>query len=337
MLLNLLPGLRELRAPLAAGYLWLFAAWLAFDGDIPEPAGASDFFDQFEAVGAAAALTFAAYLIGSFLSDLFRFVWYAARLVRIGPIFGSPTYPKGLAEDDRLRERLIRIQASEPLSPEGAAALDELSKRVVRRVHAEKWHDVDCRLFRDAGYTVRGPGGGPKWLVGRRTPYEPRELRVQDPDDPEQTLALHVAVALGDELDTARFRLLSEQKDLFHEVDRLSAEGEFRLAVTPPLAAAVATLAAGESLLWLAALVPLYLLVLLGIARQEQSGDRIVYAIRAGKVRTPILEQLGAEADQSVEYQPRDVSVVEDGQDAAPAASAEVAPHPNLPSGDERT
>jgi hypothetical protein len=74
MLLNLLPGLRELRAPLAAGFLWLFAAWLAFEGAIPEPAGAPEFFDQFEAVGAAAALTFAAYLVGSFLSDLFGFL-----------------------------------------------------------------------------------------------------------------------------------------------------------------------------------------------------------------------------------------------------------------------
>jgi len=173
-------------------------------------------------------------------------------------------------------------------------------------------------------------------MAGRKAdPYKPWELKVQDPDDPEQTLALHVAVALGDELDTARFRLLSEQKDLFHEVDRLSVEGEFRVAVTPPLAAAVAALAAGESLLWLGALVPLYLLVLLG-ARQEQSGDRIVYAIRAGKVRTPILEQLGVQADRGFEDQPRDVSAAEDFQDAAPAAPAEVAAHPNLPSGDER-
>jgi hypothetical protein len=28
MLMNLLPGLRELRAPLVSGYLWLISAWL---------------------------------------------------------------------------------------------------------------------------------------------------------------------------------------------------------------------------------------------------------------------------------------------------------------------
>jgi hypothetical protein len=338
MLLNLLPGLRELRAPLAAGYLWLFGAWLAFEGDFPEPAGAAEFFEQFEAVGAAAALTFAAYLLGSFLTDLFGFLWTAVRLFRVGPIFKSPeSYPQTVTErrrrrerdlaerfkrlirrepksprqrkrlrerlrerrdrrkHRRLRERLIRIQAAEPLSPEGAAAIDEVSKRAVRRIPEERRKDVDRRLFVDDGYTVRGPGG-PRWMVGRRISYEPRELKVTGSDDAGDVLALRVAVALGDELDTARFRLLSEQRDLFHEVDRLSAEGEFRLAVSPALALIAAVLASSESLLWLLTFVPIYLLILLGIARQEQSGDRIIYAIRAGKVKTPILERLDAEA-----------------------------------------
>ena len=322
MLLNLLPGLRELRAPLAAGYIWLFAAWLAFSGDIPEPTGAADFFDQFEALGAAAALTFAAYLIGSFLTDLIGFVWYAIRLFRIGPIGESPeSYPVGMLDDNRLRERLIRIQASEPLSPEGAAALDEVAKRTVRRIRPEHREHVDRRVFRDADYTVRGPGG-PRWLIGRRTAYAPWKLKVRDSVDDEETLALHVVVALGDELDTARFRLLSEERDLFHEVDRLSAEGEFRLAVTSPLAAVVAVLAATASILWLAALIPLGVLVMLGLMRQEQSGDRIVYAIRAGKIRTPILEQLDAEATKNAET----AATAEPGDEDATSARQQQTP-----------
>ena len=331
MLLNLLPGLRELRAPLAAGYLWLFAAWLAFDGDVPEPAGASEFFEQFKGLGAAAALTFAAYLIGSFLTDLFGFVWLAVRLTRIGPIPGSPeAYPAALPDEDRLRERLIRIQASEPLSPEGAAALDEVSKRAVRRIGPGRSHEVDCRLFRDADYTVRGPGG-PRWLVGKRTTYEPWKLKVKGSDEHhEEALALHVSAALGDEMDTARFRLLSEEKDLFHEVDRLSAEGEFRLAVTPPLAALAVVLAASETPVWLAALVPLFVLVQLGIARQEQSGDRIVYAIRAGKVRTPILEQLDAEAGNDARATPRNATAAAHGGAGDPWAPEERWPPPDV-------
>lgn len=323
MLLNLLPGLRELRAPLAAGYLWLFAVWLFFDGKIPQPAGAAAFFGQFKAVGAAAALTFAAYLVGSFLTDLFGVVWYAIRLVRVGPIFGSPPgYPSGLLEGRRLRERLIRIQATEQMSPEGAAALDEVSKRAVRRIPPKRWHELDWQLFRDSDYTVRGPGGA-RWVLGRRMAYKPWAIEVADSDDPGDRLALHVSVALGDELDTARFRLLSEQKDLFHEVDRLTAEGEFRLAVAPPLVAVMVALASDGSLLWLAAVVPVCALVLLGLNRQEQSGDRIVHAIRAGKVRTPILDQLDAEAAREPERSPEPVSTGSAGLIEAPVDIAD--------------
>ena len=36
MLASLLPGVRELRSPLAAGYVWLAALWLLFHDRVPE-------------------------------------------------------------------------------------------------------------------------------------------------------------------------------------------------------------------------------------------------------------------------------------------------------------
>lgn len=50
VLLNILPGFRELRAPLAAGYVWLLVGWLAFGGSISIPDQAQDFLDQFSAI-----------------------------------------------------------------------------------------------------------------------------------------------------------------------------------------------------------------------------------------------------------------------------------------------
>lgn len=35
MLASLLPGLRDLRTPLAAGYIWLVAVWVALEPRIP--------------------------------------------------------------------------------------------------------------------------------------------------------------------------------------------------------------------------------------------------------------------------------------------------------------
>jgi hypothetical protein len=71
-LMNLLPGLRDLRAPLAAGYLWLTAAWLYFAPQLPasvDEAGGvlKDIYRVLEAAGpvaVAAGLSFAAYIIG---------------------------------------------------------------------------------------------------------------------------------------------------------------------------------------------------------------------------------------------------------------------------------
>jgi hypothetical protein len=104
MLMNLLPGLPELRAPLAAGDLWLLGLWLMLADDVPGRADAAGFWrrffkamDTFTAIGQAAALTFAAYLLGSFVSDAFQWLW---RLVRIGRLRLMarwwPRYPPGI-------------------------------------------------------------------------------------------------------------------------------------------------------------------------------------------------------------------------------------------------
>jgi hypothetical protein len=75
--MNILPGFRELRAPLAAGYMWLITAWLWLDHfqliPMSRPAG-NGWLAHLWSIGIAlrigtllAILTFVAYLIGSFL------------------------------------------------------------------------------------------------------------------------------------------------------------------------------------------------------------------------------------------------------------------------------
>jgi hypothetical protein len=72
MLMNLLPGLRDLRAPLSAGYLWLAAGWLYFAPQLPasvdEAQGVlKDIYRVVHAsdpIAVAAGLTFLAYMLG---------------------------------------------------------------------------------------------------------------------------------------------------------------------------------------------------------------------------------------------------------------------------------
>jgi hypothetical protein len=77
VLMNLLPGLRELRAPLVSGYLWLISAWLLVgqwkwlpSGRPPGDGEVARLWDLGGTLGRTvvlAAVTFLAYLIGSFL------------------------------------------------------------------------------------------------------------------------------------------------------------------------------------------------------------------------------------------------------------------------------
>ncbi|MBT2226265.1 hypothetical protein [Nonomuraea sp. NEAU-A123] len=71
MLANLLPGLREIRTPLAAGYMWLAGIWLTWGIDLPRAGQAKGVLAEIYRLGDAAglaavgiAMSFVAYLIG---------------------------------------------------------------------------------------------------------------------------------------------------------------------------------------------------------------------------------------------------------------------------------
>jgi hypothetical protein len=78
MLTSLLPGLRDLRAPLSAGYLWLAAGWLYFAPQLPasvdEAQGVmKDIYRVIHAsdpITVVAGLSFIAYMLGILSTDL---------------------------------------------------------------------------------------------------------------------------------------------------------------------------------------------------------------------------------------------------------------------------
>jgi hypothetical protein len=79
VLASLIPGLRELKGSLAAGFLWLTVLWLIFHSYIPERDEATgpiaalyEAGDALSAIGFGIALSFLAYLIGSLSEGLFN-------------------------------------------------------------------------------------------------------------------------------------------------------------------------------------------------------------------------------------------------------------------------
>jgi hypothetical protein len=275
VLLNLLPGLRELRAPLAAGYLWLLAGWLVLGGSIDWPDEVEDFLDQFSSLGEAAALTFAAYVVGSFLTDLLAGPWrYLLKRRRARTLFRW--VPPEVERRERLMEhadgaeqkRMSRMLAQEALMTNfalDAAGAEPLSWR--------------------GGYTLT------KVVLPRQSLWAGYEEASDYRFD-----AMVRLEAVAGELDIARFRLLAQQPDLHNEVDRLRGEGQFKLAIATPLLLLAIVLSATQLPAWLASISIILALVSIGglgwqgLDRLEDSGDRVADALRAGQVSVPALE-----------------------------------------------
>jgi hypothetical protein len=114
----LLPGIRELRAPLAAGYIWLVVVYLAVGA--PDDIGSFsvpiehlvDLLSSFGTLALGTAVSFVAYLIGSISQDAFGRLLLPA-ISRIGVIFTrmrlSLRLEGSLSDMEYLRDKVRRL------------------------------------------------------------------------------------------------------------------------------------------------------------------------------------------------------------------------------------
>jgi TPR repeat protein len=269
VLASLLPGLRELRAPLAAGYLWLVAAWLAFAGLIPRPDQADgifkDVYDVAIAAGApatAAAASFAAYLIGVLSVQATATAMPMLRVLRRRRVIGDGLRP-GVATPSAAGKRALR-----------EAVLDQLADRYLK----------DAELAKRLEET-------------RAVCAEARP--VTDPDTRRALLDVRFDVdwyarAFEQDLALMPLRLLGEEKEreIYGEFDRLRAEAEFRASVALPLAAVVGVVAWRVSPWWLLAIVVPVLLVVEARHNVSAAADVLAESIRARAPDSPALNQV---------------------------------------------
>jgi len=120
LLVNLLPGLREIRAPLVSGYLWLVFLFLAFHEELPSSSKPGpvlepvfDLAGDLSAPAIAAVTGVAAYLVGSAMQELWKLL---GRMLSPGrPLYGEAgirTSPTGRADvRDAVRSRLQGISS----------------------------------------------------------------------------------------------------------------------------------------------------------------------------------------------------------------------------------
>jgi hypothetical protein len=260
MLASLLPGLRDLRAPLAAGYLWLLFGWLLLHNTFEDmdqnsgPLGAViELAHNASPAGVVIAISFLAYLVGCLSQAVF-----------------SPAVER-YAPDVSLLWR--RARSGEPES---------------------EWQDmVLSPAFQFYGFAMTTMMRW--WAFPEREKLNnllAAEGMGRALDEIGEVQAMTLAVHVYDEVDTIADGLLDEKSDLFGPIDRMRGEIEFRTGIFFPLMGLTILLAIESSLFWVCSVVLPVILALDAARLVSRRNARIVGALTRKPALSPTIARI---------------------------------------------
>lgn len=333
---QLLPGLRDVRAPLVAGYLWLFAGWLLLADHLPTQDDDSVYANAFAVenavgqIGLIAVVSVAAYLLGSLLQSMPSWISYnsvlLARLLRHGSLhpdleelplanaidlldapFFAPTDFRRLDGDRRTRrvlEELALKRLGGARHKLGAAVVDAGEK--VRRGVEDAGPCTEQELTSAAAAieAIGAPdlGWGARYLgamVADQASVQWINIPLPGFSAARDVLGERVAI---------QTRLMETAQHAGSEVERLYAESEFRFTVAPPLAVVAITLAALSGNLWWLLLLAVVMGLLFHAAVLRKHGGReLAEALRSRPTEedldriTPVFARYEKAVDSVVE------------------------------------
>jgi hypothetical protein len=267
VLSNALPGVRDIRAPLTAGYLWLLFAWVVGTPDLDNRPGDEpmaslwDLADDVGRVGLALAVSVAAYLIGAISQEASD--WSRRRLIRSLRRLGGSL--RGVAD---------RIDPDEVPVDEGSGVPIEFVGAPAER----DWARI--RLVEE--YFRGAVASGREEAVLPTT--ESADFRAQ-----LARATTSSAAAIDAELNLPATLLIGEHEQLFAEVDRLRSEADFRLTLAVPLLALIVVMAAQVSPWWLVAAPGLGVLVRQGLRRESEARKIMGDALGRGVIESSAL------------------------------------------------
>jgi hypothetical protein len=315
VLVNLLPGLRDLRAPLAAGYLLVAACYVAFGRSL------RTLFESQDAVlipaqqalgsfGAAAAISFVAYVLGILwegLAGLRRTDILRTRIDRVKNAYRIRGNSAGRAAPlDVDRASVERLLAVDPAYRRGVE--DRIFDAFITRIGGSE--NSEREQFLEAAtvsalqslvehYEAKG------MALGRDTTEQLESvtqvlvaaLEAEDWDLLRPMVAATldvpgVALALERDLERLPARLVGQEKEVWDSWDRLRAESEFRGAIAGPLVLlgiAAMPYQAGPSVL---TIVAGFCLGVLARQKRRAATSQLREVVLAGRVDVPALETL---------------------------------------------
>jgi hypothetical protein len=316
MLTSLLPGLRELRAPLAAGYLWLIAAWVAFAPRIPTPETASgvlkDIYRLGQAVGkpgVIAAVTFAAYIIGIMTERVARLA--ALPMANVSAIRIRLPLVRSFPRPDRTDQVLVgaitdvlvrrywdhpefRGSVSQRIAPDSA---DDIRRAIGDMVKYGSRSRIRLGPLNasDSNDRLENPQG----VNAEADPRVKELVAWAEENDQKLGVLLQLVirieehlVSLRDDLHRVPARLVGKEQEIYERWDRLRAESEFRLSIAPPLLMLSIVLGGHLSPISLLLIIPTAYLVHEGIESRTAADIQLAESIRVERITSPPLARL---------------------------------------------
>lgn len=245
-LTSLLPGIRELRTPLTAGYLWLLFLVTVSDDLREQITGFAgtltnglDLTPRLVQTAEVAAVTFLAYLIGA--------IWDG-----LAPIAGRFLYETGRRHLPWVRRR-------------------EDGRRILSRpwFNSQSVSELLAMIRQDS--RTQDEEQQPPWRVTAK-PLDKQEERQLE--------------ALLDECTLIPTRLLGTEQEVWMSWDRIHAEAQFRLFVSVPLGFVGLSQIRDSPVVALALMTAGFALFGLGVVKEQRATGVLVQAIRTGRAGT---------------------------------------------------
>jgi hypothetical protein len=305
VLAHLLPGFREIRAPLASGYIWLLSLWIALADHIPNKKEAQGVWESAYHLSAIAgttatlaAATFAAYLIGSLLEIRARSIVHWFRFSEWWWSLSRKTLKKGDFSDPRmLRWTSTSTTARGPANlHEPVGHYDSLTalRRPEWGSRASRSALIDLAVY--IGH-VGGPMVATPFVIGR----------------------------FGDELDQLAIRLQAKNADLYSTYDRATAEADLRVNVGFSLSCFMAVIAGKSSPSFLLLIPCACLLIVRGQQKAREANDVLIQAVVSGELQSTVLTSSLPQFARSLES-PEEVRPTEGASDTPASADAPGSP-----------
>jgi hypothetical protein len=285
MLASLLPGLRDLRAPLASGYLWLAFAWACFSSQLTDAVQRNDPVHELVVETGVlgptrllAILTFVAFLIGAVCNVSSRrfatlVIWYWDPVWErtVGRAYGKVHRKVNFGAPQARTSRAGGAQRRTP-ARETTPDTDHLKGTAIGGLH------VSTIAHRHLLTFLRSRPGGAAAV--------PPEAELDDPRLRERTRPVY------DEIPQLAIRLAKDQPTLFDAYDRAHAEADFRVTVAFPLAAL------GVRLMWI--WWPAGVLLIAGspfmlaaaMTKEREANDVVIEAVCIDAVQSEAVNRL---------------------------------------------